>query len=129
VLALAAGAVLPAPRAAADCVSHSFKFASLPFPGGYSAPAAAPRHPDAAAHRPAPPPVPPPCHGPNCRQAPAPDPTPSPVSPRPVNGEDWAWLESRPAPPASAGAAWSGGDGLLAPLSSPTPLEPPPRPF
>jgi hypothetical protein len=120
-LAVAAGLSFAAPRANASCAaSHvSFGVPALPF-GESAEQAKTPQHS-------APKPAPCPCQGPHCHKVPA-DPTaPSPAPPHAAPGQDWAWSDSSYAPPPSAGAGWAREESLFRPLSSPSPIERPPR--
>ena len=116
-----AGLAVSAPRAAADCTTHlpSLSGASLPFDSG--AWGGTRRTESRMAHSPCP------CRGPHCRSLPADPAPPPPAPPRSAPGQDWAWLQTPPAPCLAAGAAWAGEGDPLTPLFSPSPLERPPR--
>jgi hypothetical protein len=120
-VAVTAGLCIAAPRANASCAASHFSFGvpALPFGEG-SEQAKTPQSSE-------PKPTPCPCQGPHCHKVPA-DPTaPPPAPPRSTPGHDWAWVDSSYAPPQSPCVRWALGEGVFRPLSSPSPLERPPR--
>jgi hypothetical protein len=120
-LAVAVGLSTAAPRANAGCAASHFSFCvpQLPFDEGFQQ-AKAPKHSE-------PNPAPCPCKGPHCHKVPAGPTAPPSAPPRSTSVHDWAWVDSLCAPPQNAGASWVVAEGTFRPLSSPSPLERPPR--